>query len=243
MNTPQILTKLIKEIFHAANLDIVRYKNSPVLSLLGLKEISFRTIIDVGANKGQFAKMIFKHYPKANIYCFEPLPEPFNDLKIWAEKQQGRIVVYNIALGDKIGEVEMFAHVDHSPSSSLLRTTELGNDIYPFISKQKRTIVQQSTLDSFFEQQGEELFPELLIKLDVQGYEDRVIKCGRMLFAKASACIVEVSLDALYEGQAKFKELLLILDEMGFQYKGNLGQVYAEDGHCVYLDAVFINSN
>jgi hypothetical protein len=36
-----------------------------------------RAIIDAGANTGQFARMIEKIFPEANIYCFEPLGEGF----------------------------------------------------------------------------------------------------------------------------------------------------------------------
>lgn len=35
--------------------------------------------------------------------------------------------------------------------------------------------------------------PEILIKLDVQGYEDRVIKGGIVLLKKAKACIAEIT--------------------------------------------------
>ena len=71
------------------------------------------------------------------------------------------------------------------------------------------------------------------------GYEDRVIAGGKRLFELAAACILEVSLDSLYEGQAEFMELLTMLDGLGFRYGGNLEQSYDQDGHCIYLDAVF----
>ena len=77
-------------------------------------------------------------------------------------------------------------------------------------------------------------------KLDVQGYEDRVIAGGSKIFATATACILEVCLDSLYEGQAGFLKLLTMLDALGYRYVGNLDQAYGEDGHCIFLDAVFL---
>ncbi|MGB5080632.1 MAG: hypothetical protein WBO23_07800, partial [Burkholderiales bacterium] len=54
------------------------------------------------------------------------------------------------------------------------------------------------------------------------------------------SCIVEISLDALYEGQAGFRQLLTMLEDMGYRYGGNLDQAYGDDGHCIFLDAVFL---
>lgn len=233
--------KAVKSVFHAIGMDIVRWKNTPELTLLGLRQRPIRTIVDVGANQGQFARKISGFFPDADIYCFEPLPQPFAVLDKWAKTKNGRVTSFNIAIGEKGGEVEMFYHEDHSPSSSLLATTELTEDYYPFTKGQKRIAVKQSTLDAALAQEGIEQAPELLIKLDVQGYEDRVLAGGASTFAKASACILEVCLDTLYEGQADFKGLLLMLDSYGYQYVGNLEQIYADDGHVVYIDAVFVN--
>ncbi|WP_323696904.1 FkbM family methyltransferase [Thiorhodovibrio litoralis] len=36
----------------------------------------FATVIDVGANKGQFATYARLRWPRARLICFEPLPAP-----------------------------------------------------------------------------------------------------------------------------------------------------------------------
>ena len=117
------LKKLIKKAFNQIGLDII--KSTPKKSLLGLRNFPIRTIIDVGANKGQFARMILKYFPRANIYCFEPLPGPFKKLSKWAESQNSMVKVFNMALGDSEGDVEMLNHLEFSPSSSLLGTTKI----------------------------------------------------------------------------------------------------------------------
>lgn len=237
------LARFIKTGFNLAGFDIFRRKNSPALTLLGLQSRPIRTVIDVGANTGQFAKKISGFFPEATIYCFEPLPEPFNKLSTWAKTQKGRVTPFNLAIGDKEGEAEMFLHEDHTPSSSLLATTKLTEHYYPFTKEQKRISVKQTTLDIALEEVKTDLSSEILIKLDVQGYEARVIAGGHKTFAKASACILEVCLDGLYEGQAGFNELLMMLEELGYRYVGNLDQVYGEDGHCIFLDAVFLRGD
>jgi len=235
--------KLVRAGLNRAGFDVVGLRHSPNRTrqtLLGLRSRPIRTVIDVGANTGQFSREVSGLLPSAKFYCFEPLPDPFAALSAWAETQLGRVLPFNLAIGEREGATEMFLHEDHTPSSSLLATTRLAEQYYPFKKRQKRVSVMQTTLDAALAEVHDKLLPEILIKLDVQGYEDRVIAGGIRTFARASACIMEISLDTLYEGQAGFRHLLTMLDDMGYRYGGNLNQAYGEDGHCIFLDAVFL---
>ncbi len=233
------IKKLVKLGFNQLGLDLVRRHNSPSMTLLGLRSRPIMTVIDVGANTGQFAKRVSRFFPEAVIYCFEPLPDPFNELCKWAKTQNERVLPFNLAIGSENCEVSMFLHEDHTPSSSVLATTKLTEQYYPVTKAKKKISVAQKKLDTVFEENQKAFSSEILIKLDVQGYEDRVIAGGVNTFSKADACILEVSLDTLYKDQAGFRELLTMLDELGYCYIGNMDQVYAEDGHCIFLDAVF----
>jgi len=240
VNPSIMIRKTIRSVANSFGFDVVREKNRPNLTLLGIRGWPIRTIIDVGANTGQFAKKISAFFPNAKLYCFEPLPGPFEILKEWAT-QRSKIVCFNLALGDKEVDLEMFLHEDHTPSSSLLPTTILAEQLYPFTKKQKSVRVRQNTLDAILGSNDSEMVPEILIKLDVQGYENRVIAGGEKIFSAASACILEVNLENLYDGQTGFKDLLMMLETLGYRYGGNLNQAYAEDGRCIFLDAVFLN--
>lgn len=233
-------SKLIKKAFNLVGLDIVRLSRNPQQSLLGLKRISIKSILDIGANEGQFAKYITKLFPKAHIYCFEPLPEPFVKLNTWAKKQNKKKSVFNLAMGDKESTLEMFSHVHHSPSSSLLKTTKFCETYYPFTQNQTVVPIKVTTLDKWSKDYADSFVPEILIKLDVQGYEDRVIRGGREIFGNAKACILEICLDQLYEDQATYKDICMLLYSLGYFYAGNLDQIYADDGHVIYIDAVFV---
>jgi len=231
---------LIKKIFNSFKVDVVRLSNTPKHSLLGLTNCPIRTIIDVGANEGQFAKEILKVFPGAHLYCFEPLPEAFKKLNQWAEKQKGRISAFNYALGDQDGVFEIFNHLHHSPSSSLLKTTEVCERHYPFTKEQVSVQVKVTTLDNWIDSLSAPLSHDILVKLDVQGYEDKVIRGGKKILSVAKACLVEINLDQLYEEQPTFKDLFSLLSDLGYHFCGNLDQVYDDDGHVIYIDAVFV---
>lgn len=234
------LKQLTKKAFNQIGLDIIRISKSPRHSLLGLRKLPIKTIIDVGANKGQFAKYIKPLFPEALLYCFEPLPEPFKELKKWAEKQRnGSVTVFNLALGDNEGTLEIYSHVEHNPSSSFLKTSKICENFYPFTKKQVSIPVKMMTLDKWIRSLSDPVCPEILIKLDVQGYEDRVIQGGRETFSIAKACILEVNIDHLYKQQTTFKDISLLLYNLKFHYVGNLSQTYADDGHVIYINAIF----
>lgn len=230
----------VKSIFAAAGFSIERRSQDPQHTLIGLKTMSVRSIIDVGANSGQFARVARQHFPQANLFCFEPLPGPFRELSDWAGTHPD-VRIFNVALGEQPCTAEMFVHADHSPSSSLLHTTQLSTELYPFTSRQERIAIKVDTLDNALA--NERLQPAILVKLDVQGFEGRVLRGGRKLMARAQACIVEISLDSLYEGQSTFKEIFLELDSQSFRYAGNFSQAYSADSHVVYIDAVFMRGN
>ena len=91
----------------------------------GVKNISslMGTIIDVGANKGQFAAASKLVYPEASIICFEPDPNVFKRLKNNLKKYS-RIQFWNYAIGSKDSHLEFWVN-DYDLASSLLKPSEL----------------------------------------------------------------------------------------------------------------------
>lgn len=68
----RVLRALIKAFFRALGLDIVRLKNVPRETLAGLHHRPVRTVIDCGANEGQFAKYISRFFPEASCIASNP---------------------------------------------------------------------------------------------------------------------------------------------------------------------------
>ena len=228
----------IRNVLRKHLVDARHYASVPKRTYLGLTARPIRTVVDVGANKGQFAQRALKAFPQARLFCFEPVPAAVEVLEAWAAGEANRVEVLPIAVGEEPGTVEMFHHLDHDPASSLLPTTAFNDDLYPQTRRQQAIEVAIRTLDEALAPFG--LEDEILVKMDVQGFEDRVIRGGPKTFARAAACILEVSLDTLYEGQATFQDLNAALDAHGFRYAGNLSQEIAADGHVIFIDAVYV---
>ena len=80
----------------------------------------------------------------------------------------------------------------------------------------------------------------LLIKIDVQGYEDRVIRGGVDTLKRASLIMTEISFKPLYQCQMLFHELYLLLYSLGFKLTGMVNNMYdASELNIVQADGIF----
>ncbi len=204
--------------------------------LLGLSSLPILTILDIGANEGQSTKKLAGIFPSATIYAFEPVKSAFSKLQEYIKKEKKKISAYNYAIGDREGEIILNEYERASQASSILSIAPEILAEYPVLERVKRYPVAQKNLDILsLAIQG-----DCLIKIDVQGYEAQVVLGGRKTFSQAKCCIIEVNNDQSYENQCDFRTLFQLLDSLGFQYRGNIAQVYAKDGSVKYFDAIFV---
>lgn len=204
-----------------------------------LLDAGIRTIFDIGANTGQFARAIHELLPHAYIYSFEPLADCCSELQR-AMIGVKTFRVFNTALAERSGESD-FYRSSWSPSSSLLPMQQLHKQNFPFTAGQSKETVKVRKLDDFAEELAIE--NEILVKIDVQGAEDKVIAGGQILLQRAKVLIVETSIEPLYEGQPLFADIFELVDSLGFKYKGSLSQgLSALDGSVLYADSIFVRN-
>jgi FkbM family methyltransferase len=235
----------LRHVAHRAaerlGLRVQRLSRARNREVLGLNRYRIAHVLDIGANEGQFGSQALELFPDAKIHSIEPLPGPFERLRRWAETEgRERVSVHHLALGAAEGALPMFEHTAHSTSSSLLRTTGLTRSLWPFTAPERIVEVRVTTLDRFVAVELGELEGEVLVKMDVQGYEDRVIGGGSRTLRQARACLVEICLAPLYEQQGSFVEIVRVLEELGLRYAGNYDQTLAADGQILYVDALFV---
>lgn len=198
------------------------------------RHLPIRTVLDIGANTGQFAAEARRLLPEADIYSFEPLRGPYASL-LSRMKDDRRFRAFNFAVGAEDSRVSLRRSV-YSPSSSLLPMLDLHRAAWPQTSDAVTEEVEIRRLDSL----GIETQSELLVKIDVQGFEDKVIEGGRELIGRAAYVITEVSFARLYEGQPLFEDIYRLLTAMGFRYRGALAQLIdPRDGRPLQADAFF----
>jgi FkbM family methyltransferase len=202
-----------------------------------VRDAGIKTVLDIGANTGQFTGAVRAVLPEATIYAFEPLPECCRELKSrFADAPT--VCVFGVALGEEDGEVTFHRNV-YSQSSSVLELADLHRQMSPWASKTEPVPVPMRRLDSLLPDL--DLIPPVIIKIDVQGYEDRVLRGGAQVIREARYVLVETAFEPLYEAQATFAAVYDMMIGYGFRFAGNLNQIEnPADGRPLFADALFV---
>jgi len=246
MNISKILKLLIRKPLHLLGVDLVRYE-PPKLAvieyeipeverLIWLSSLNINTIIDIGAHTGEFSRSIRRLLPHPSIIAFEPLEKPYGEL-VNRMAEASNFKAFRCALGDcNIMKTDMHRN-EFTPSSSLLEMADLHKQAFPYTAQESSETVEVRRLDDVMADMP--LIDNILIKIDVQGYEDKVIRGGEKLISRAKVLIIEASFHKLYEGQPLFDEIYRSLREKGFRYIGNLTQLYHPgDGTVLQADLI-----
>ncbi|MEO6120298.1 MAG: FkbM family methyltransferase [Terriglobales bacterium] len=197
-----------------------------------------RTVIDVGANVGQFAVAAAKIFPGAQVHSFEPQPQCVLRLQTYAPRLP--IKVYPVGLGEKREQLP-FHQNTHSHSSSFLPLGAGHREAFPGARTSGTEMLALSTLDD--ELRDIEWVRPALLKLDVQGFEAQVLRGGRQSLAKVDFVVLEASLTPLYEGEMLFEGLLELMRSLGFRFLRPVGWITSpETSEILQIDALFERS-
>ncbi|MCT7968531.1 FkbM family methyltransferase [Laspinema sp. D1] len=197
-------------------------------------------VLDVGANRGQFALEVIEVFPEVKIFSFEPVPEAFNDLKLLGSTYQ-QITPINQAISSQVGSATFYV-MESDVGSSLLEP--IANQPSKWLTLNKKVTVDTTRLDTFVLQQKLDTLgtPIKLLKTDAQGADLDVIKsAGKFLNPNSiETILVEVNFKNFYDNQQSFHEILAELDKNGYR----LAWLYPHRAHDEWLwwaDALFIS--
>lgn len=224
----------LKKILNRFGYDVKKYRDTFATTVLPL---DIQTVLDIGANTGKVARELRGMFPTAHIHSFEPLPSCFTKLTD-SMRGDAHFTAYNIALGETEGDM-MIEESSFHPSSSLLPMTTLHKKLYPKSAGSVKKQIQVKRLDDVM--RNVELSKNIFIKMDVQGFEDHVIRGGSEVIRNASVIQIETAFVTLYEGQPLFDDIYRLLSGLGFAYYGDVGRHYSpETGKLIYEESLFI---
>ena len=200
-----------------------------------LHKLGCRTVVDIGANRGQFALIARHCFPDARIISFEPLRGPAEIFRGVFEGDTS-VALHQVAIGPEAGTA--IIHVSKcDDSSSLLPITSLQNQIFPGTQESGTETIKVGRLEEFVS--AEEIEPPALLKLDVQGYELSALKGCEALLPHFAYVYAECSFVELYAGQALADEVIAWLRERGFALSGVYNMAYDRSGKAVQADFLF----
>lgn len=194
------------------------------------------TVVDVGANVGQFAVASAKVFPRAVVHSYEPVPESYHKLLKTASKLSN-LKTYQLAVGEAEGEIGFNVN-SHSHSSSALPLADAHKGAFPLAREVKGITVKTVTLDNVYA--GVDLQSPIFLKLDVQGYEERVLRGGTVFLERVDYVLVELSFEPLYVGEMSAHAMLILMADLGFEFTQPVSFLQdPRNGKYLQIDALF----
>ena len=229
----------IRTLFWKTGYDITRFKptSHPIARRKRFLEIyKIDTVLDVGANTGQFAYELRHDLSYKNrILSFEPLSSAFKLLQQKAA-QDVAWQVFHHALGD-VEETTEINVAGNSESSSMLPMLQTHIKSAPQSQYIGKESISVKTLDNVFPTLCADA-RNVYLKLDTQGFEKNVLLGAAATLDKIDTVQMELSLVPLYSNQVLFNDMhsfmiqrgyTLIAIEDGFSDPSS-GQVLQADG-------------
>jgi len=206
-----------RQVLRNMGLEVHRYVppvSQPSQIITSMQEFGIDLVLDVGANRGQFATELRQRGYAGKIVSFEPLSEAYGDLVKSSRKDAMWEVYQRCAVGDHDGETAINI-AGNSESSSILPMLESHRSAAPESVYQGKEIVPIKTLDAIAGQYLQGARAPFL-KIDTQGFEWHVLDGALNILPKIQGVLVELSLVPLYEGQHLWRDVMSRLEAAGF---------------------------
>lgn len=223
---------------YQAGLDVRR---DPYVARLArmLERLGVTSVLDVGANLGQFASDLRCVGYRGRIVSCEPLSEEFSLLARRA-KGDPRWDTVHTAVGAVPGRAIM--HVSqNSYSSSLRQVTKAHLDAAPRSRVVGEVEVPLTTVDALVAEHsinGE----TTLLKIDTQGFESEVLEGATASLSQVAGVQLEMSFVSLYQGQRLMPQLHDVLSGRGFELFNLEPGLSDGSGRLLQMDALYARS-
>jgi len=241
MRVGQRLLAATRALLRRTGVDLVRYPWLPPNHVSNyLRLFAIDTVLDVGANKGQYALALRRAGYNGRIISFEPGREAFQILQQVATKDpQWRC--YQLALGAQIG-LRTLQIAAASEYSSFLPITETAVRADSFAQMHSEEEVEVVTIDSLWHDHVG-LQSRVLLKLDTQGFEREILRGAMESLGQIVGVQLELTVSSTYVGQPTIEEMLPLLRGHGFQLFA-LYEGFRENdtGRLIELDGLFFRS-
>lgn len=130
-------------------------------------------VVDVGANRGDYAAAVLDRFSAPRIVCFEPQATAAEAL---AERLGSRVEVVPVALAGRNGRGVLRS--THNDACVLATLTDRDRDTYdPSVKLDQEEDVEVRTLDTIANELS--LYRADLLKLDAEGHELEILEGGR----------------------------------------------------------------
>lgn len=192
--------------------------------------------VDVGANYGEFLPKVSRAmgFHVKNAILVEPDERCNDKLMVNARECGDNVTIVHKLISNHLGRAPFYLF-DDPAQNSLLQGDFAGEarEVCEIDS-----VTGGSLLDEVRESARHRIN---ILKVDVQGAEGEVLRSFGSDLELFKYIILEVTILNRYKDQDDFSDLLDLL-KATHNYAGNLSEVYQENGHLDYMNAVFFRN-
>jgi FkbM family methyltransferase len=227
----------LRSALHKRNLDLVR-NPYPVRVSAAMSWLKVGTLLDIGANIGQYGSAVRSSGFDGAIISCEPLPDAYAHLARRSASDP-KWTALQTAVGDHAGTIEIIVAAN-SYSSSVLAMTDAHLSAAPGSHRIGVEQVAMTTVAEIVASHGVEPASTML-KIDTQGYESLVLDGAGPALNDFAAIQLEMSFVALYDGQQLYDSLMDRLTAQGFGiYAIEPGIGDPHSGRMLQCDVLFV---
>lgn len=205
-----------------------------------IESLKVDLVVDVGANEGQYATELRSFGYTGRIVSIEPLTAPFEALARRAASDPNWVTIQS-AVGAVDEELDMNVAANRGASSSLMTMLPLHESNAPEARIVGQERVRVRRLDGLVPNEIANA-SRPFVKIDVQGFETRVLDGASGVLARIAGLQVELQLLTLYSGAPSFREMLDRLAAEDFALVGVEPVFVASDGRLLAADGLFVRS-
>lgn len=149
-------------------------------------------VFDVGANVGDYSRLVRRHLPSSVVYAFEPSAAVFRELEqnLSAAAGAERFRHFNLGLSDEEKTVELYSYTVEGQEQSLISSIDrrLPTQVVS-VEVSAREHIRVQTLDRFCAAEGVSRID--FLKLDVEGHELSVLRGAQGMLEAGAVSLVQ----------------------------------------------------
>jgi FkbM family methyltransferase len=173
------------------------------VALKGLRDRGYApaVVFDIGAADGNWTRMAMEFWPRASFVCFEPLVEWRTQLDALKADHPRQVSLQECGVGDADAELTLGV------------SDYLWESSFAYACKSERKVMVRR-LDGLY---GEGRIPRpSFVKIDVQGFERRVLEGGRELMSSVDFVLMECNFFRFCDEMQTLDETVAFMSALGF---------------------------